>query len=180
MHRGWHPSRSRNARAVAAEYAAWGRVDELRWAPFLCRIPQPGVARVSASDHVATHGQKLYSIFAKNHAAYPNGPHTDQVIVKEAWTVTLVTDATFEYDPEARRSYGDGGDHFYEYARKDGLLYRAAERAGIYIMHKLDPCTADTDSGWVYATVDTSGKIAAGAIGSCMTCHQALVPGRRH
>ena len=28
--------------AIAAEYLAWGRVDdELRWAPFLCRQPLP-------------------------------------------------------------------------------------------------------------------------------------------
>src|SRR4051812_33071032 len=34
--------------AIAAEYQAWGRVDdELRWAPGLCRQPLPGVAHQS-------------------------------------------------------------------------------------------------------------------------------------
>src|SRR6187455_1828837 len=37
--------------AIAAEYLSWGRVDdELRWAPFLCRQPLPGIAWQSASN----------------------------------------------------------------------------------------------------------------------------------
>ena len=36
------PAFAATAREIAAEYTAWGRVDdELRWAPFLCRIPLP-------------------------------------------------------------------------------------------------------------------------------------------
>jgi hypothetical protein len=69
------------------EYQSWGRIDdELRWAPWLCRIPLPGLARMSASSDSATHGQKLYSVFVKKRDAYPMGPHTDQVVVKESWT----------------------------------------------------------------------------------------------
>src|SRR5262245_57052635 len=35
---------------TAGEYLAYGRVDdEMRWAPFLCRMPQPATAHVSAS-----------------------------------------------------------------------------------------------------------------------------------
>src|SRR3712207_6639323 len=77
------PAYAERARAIAAAYVEWGRVDdELRWAPFLCRIPLPGVARASESNDPTTHGQKLYSVFVKNRDAYPSGPHTDQIVVK--------------------------------------------------------------------------------------------------
>jgi hypothetical protein len=80
---------------IAATYTAWGRVDdELRWAPWLCRAPYPGIARPSKSDDESTHGRKLYSVFAKNHAAYPDGPQDGQVVVKQSWVPELVdTDA---------------------------------------------------------------------------------------
>jgi hypothetical protein len=164
------PAFAERALAIAARYTEWGRVDdELRWAPWLCRIPLPGVARMSASDHAATHGQKLYSVFVKNRDAYPAGPSADQVVVKESWTAEVVSQA---YEPEKDRRF-DGGDHFYPYARKDGVVYRAAERAGLYIMFKVDPATPNTDAGWVYATITAAGQLtAAGRVDSCMRCHQ--------
>src|SRR5262249_38137306 len=56
---------------TAGEYLAYGRVDdEMRWAPFLCRMPQPATAHVSASKDGDTHGRKLYSLFARDRAAY--------------------------------------------------------------------------------------------------------------
>jgi hypothetical protein len=161
----------------AAEYTAWGRVDDqLRWAPFLCAIPYPGIARQSASDDPATHGQKLYSVFAKNHAAYPRGPHTGQVIVKQSWKAELVsgngTGAGF--NPGSYRSdAGIEADHFYPYAEKDGAVYRASEPAGLYLMWKVEPATDDSDEGWIYATITTAGQVtAAGRVSSCMGCHE--------
>src|SRR5437867_4421057 len=51
----------------ASEYRTYGRFDdEMRWAPFYCRMPMPGVAYVSASKDDKTHGQKLYSLFVKD------------------------------------------------------------------------------------------------------------------
>jgi hypothetical protein len=166
------PALAEQARGFAAAYLAWGRVDdELRWAPFLCRIPRPGVARASASMDEGTHGQKLYSVFARARDAYPAGPHMGQVVVKESWTAEPVADPA-TYAPEQPRSYPDGGDHFYPYARKDGRVFRAAERAGLYIMFKLDPGTPNTDAGWVYATITAAGQVtAAGRVASCMGCH---------
>jgi len=166
------PAFAEAARAYAAEYTTWGRVDdELRWAPFLCRIPSPALARASASTDSATHGQKLYSVFAKNHHAYPNGPQTDQVVVKQSWTAELVPGAT--YDPLAARVPADAGDHFYGYVQGDGGVYRAAAPAGLYIMFRLPPTTPDTDEGWVYATLTAAGEVtAAGRVASCMTCHE--------
>jgi hypothetical protein len=167
------------ARTIAGEYLAWGRVDdEWRWAPGLCRIPLPGVARPSESTDPTTHGQKLYSVFAKQRAAYPNGPHTDQVVVKQSWRTEQVTgpDAG-AYAPQTWRPDGAtaiNDDHFYPYARgQDGGVFRASEPAGLYIMWRLDPSTPDTDQGWVYATILPSGEVtSAGRVGSCMGCHE--------
>src|SRR5713226_158365 len=47
---------------IARTYKDFGRLDdEFRWAPELCRMPRPGVARFSASKEEDTHGKKLYS-----------------------------------------------------------------------------------------------------------------------
>src|SRR5262245_55857183 len=55
---------------VAKTYERFGRVDdEVRWAPFFCRMPQPGRAQFSTSKDDDTHGRKLYSIFAKDRKA---------------------------------------------------------------------------------------------------------------
>lgn len=165
------------ALAIAAEYKTWGRVDdELRWAPFLCRIPYPGVARPSASNDETTHGRKLYSVFVKNREAYPMGPHADQVVVKESWTAEPVEGPGSMFRPEEYRL--DGGvspdaDHFYPYAQADGGVFRAGAPAGLYIMFKLDPTTPDTDLGWGYATITKDGVVtASGRVGSCMGCHE--------
>jgi hypothetical protein len=165
------------ALAIAGEYTAWGRVDdEWRWAPGLCRLPNPGVARQSESNDPATHGQKLYSVFAKNRAGYPNGPHTDQVIVKQSWKAETVTGVggAGGYNPASYRpEAADAGDHFYPYAIKDGVIYRASEQAGLYLMWKVDPGSPDSDEGWIYATVTTAGQVtSAGRVASCMGCHE--------
>jgi hypothetical protein len=162
------------ALAIANAYPAWGRVDdELRWAPALCRIPYPGIARESESNDPATHGQKLYSVFARNHAEYPEGPHTDQIIVKESWTAELVTDADAGFQPGSYQPTPDASDNFYPYAKGDAGVYRAAEMAGLYIMFRVDAATPDTDEGWVYATVTNTGELTAvGRVASCMGCHE--------
>jgi hypothetical protein len=163
------------ALAIAGEYTAWGRVDdELRWAPFLCRQPLPGIARPSESHDSTTHGQKLYSVFVKHHDAYPNGPYEDQVVVKQSWTAELVSTPDAAFSPGSYRAEPDAGDHFYPYAEGDGGVYRAAAPAGLFVMFRLDPATPDTDEGWVYATVSTSGEVtSAGRVASCMGCHES-------
>jgi len=163
------------ARQFAADYLSWGRVDdELRWAPSLCRMPLPGIARPSKSNDATTHGQKLYSVFAKNHAAYPDGPQDGQIVVKQSWTAELVAPLSPGTFPPSWAQFDvDGGDHFYGYAERDGSIYRAAEFAGLYIMFRLAPDTPNTDEGWVYATVTPYGQItAAGKVASCMGCHE--------
>jgi hypothetical protein len=135
---------------------------------------------MSASTDAETHGQKLYSVFAKERAQYPAGSSVGQVVVKESWTAEPVTDPNARYEPGAPGQPGNSGsDHFYPYAKKGDTIYRAAARAGLYIMFKLDPPTADTDEGWVYATIAPGGQVTgAGRMASCMSCHLSATHGR--
>jgi hypothetical protein len=176
---------------IAKSYAAFGRVDdEAHWAPTLCRAPRPATARFSASKDTKTHGQKLYSMFAgdrKSYQALPEkGQPVGQVIVKQSWVPEEVTDKGQRLDPirqrvkvaakgkDARGMAADWLDCFMPYARKGGKLYKAAKKADLFIMYKLDSATKDTDQGWVYGTVTADGKkvTAAGRLESCMKCHQ--------
>src|SRR5262245_44738818 len=83
---------------VAAEFKWWGRVDdELGWAPFYCRAPMPGRVAFSASKDEETHGQKLYSLFARNRQDYlaltkDKTVAIGQVVVKESWLPEEITD----------------------------------------------------------------------------------------
>jgi hypothetical protein len=179
---------------IAKDYKAWGRVDdEMRFAPFLCRMPEPGRAHVSSSQDADTHGQKLYSLFAKDQNAYfklgeKKTVAIGQVVVKESWLPEEVKDVKpGRVDPkDVIRSKPEGdirdaskdsklfGDHFYPYATRGGKVFKATKPAGLFIMMKLDPKTPDTDDGWVYGTVSADLKTvtAAGKIESCMKCHQ--------
>src|SRR5262245_57773259 len=171
------------------EYEKFGRVDdEYRWAPELCRMPNPGRAQVSASSDSDTHGKKLYSLFAKDRWAYvlQNGMGkpvaVGQVIVKESWVPEEVKDVVKKEiltKEHRKRKQGESYDfnnydHFSPYATKDGKTFKASKKAGLFVMMKLDPKTPETDSGWVYGTTDTDLKTvtAVGKIASCMECHQ--------
>ena len=181
---------------TAGEYRVFGRVDdEMRWAPFLCRMPMPGVARVSASQDEKTHGRKLYSLFARDREAYwkinPKQPALmpiGQTLVKESWVPEEVPAekvgqpgrVPFQEIVVDRKGVKDDrgpfnlGDHFWPYGRKDGKLFKATRQADLFIMIKLDPKTPNTDQGWVYGTVSPDGKkvTSAGRVDSCMKCHQ--------
>lgn len=159
------------------DYKPWGRVDdELRWAPFLCRLPLPGRARMSAADD-GGHARKLYSVFAKQRDRYPlvqegtpMSTPAGQVLVKESYYPEPVdkTPPPEGSDPSAPIE----ADHFDPYARDGDRLYRAARFAGAYVLLKLSPETAGTDAGWVYGTVTSEGEVtSAGLVASCMQCH---------
>lgn len=157
---------------IARDYESYGRVDdETRWAPYLCRQPMPGRARVSAP--AGAHGQKLYSLFARFRKDYVDGKTQPegQVLVKESWMPQEVPEA------EATRAFSaaEAGRcrkfPWIPYASRDGKVYRATERAGLFIMVKGGG--PDTDEGWVYGTISPEGKLtSAGRVASCMSCHQ--------
>jgi hypothetical protein len=171
------------------DYEHFGRVDdEARWAPFLCRQPLPARAWFSKSGDADTHGQKLYSLFVKDRKAYiarqakPEPAPVGQIIIKESWIPDEVTskdekDAIgkdpFRTIPPKKRTPANIFDHFSPYAAKDGKIFKASKKAGLFVMIKLDPKTPDTDLGWVYGTVSADGKTvtSAGKIASCMECH---------
>ena len=89
---------------AAAEYEPWGRVDEvMRWAPTACAPPgpppfyPPPQPKFSASKDKETHGQKLYSLFAKNRNDYlgiakSKTAAVGQIIVKQSWVPEEITD----------------------------------------------------------------------------------------
>jgi hypothetical protein len=163
---------------IAGTYESYGRLDaDLRWAPVYCRAPRPPSPRFSDSRDPATHGQKLYSLFLKEVLAYTSSSAVSspvgQVVVKEAWVPEEVKDDGGRKEPVVRKVEQE--DRFIPYARgKDGRLYHAKEKAGLFVMFKLDPQTPGTDEGWVYGTVTADGKkvTSAGRVESCMGCHK--------
>jgi hypothetical protein len=182
---------------IAEIYTAYGRVDdELRWAPYFCRAPQPAQARFSRSSDETTHGQKLYSVFARDRDAYMRVAKprvTGQVIVKESWTAKetterpqrggsgitwLVPDKDIKVPQDlAPPPQYFGPIHagsFQPLAQKKGKWYQADKRGDLFIMMQLAPGTPGTDNGWVYGTVSTDGKTvtSAGRVASCMKCHE--------
>ena len=172
---------------IAKNYKSYGLVDdEARWAPWLCRMPMPAVARFSKSEDEETHGEKLYLLYAKNRDNYMQGdkmkPEVGQVVVKESWRPVEMEEAVDMRDWRQVRDatvhtdVGEGGlgNTYVPIAEKDGQAYKTGEFAGVYIMMKLDPETEDTDEGWVYATVaaDRETITAIGKIDSCIDCHR--------
>lgn len=77
---------------VARSYPGYGPVDDQpRLAPAACASPGPRrpAPRESASRDEATHGRKIYYLFAKDRLAYLHAKDHDQpdgqVVVKESW-----------------------------------------------------------------------------------------------
>jgi len=181
---------------AAREYRTWGRVDdEMRWAPTLCRSPNPGRVYESASQDDETHGQKLYSLFARkrnDYVALKNGEGVavGQTIVKQSWVAEEITDPKerpgkqIDFEKVIRtpvsksggrqQQRNEEGDHFYPYVWKGEKVFKAKEQSDLFIMMKFDSETPGTDAGWIYGTVTPDGKkvVSVGKIESCMKCHE--------
>jgi hypothetical protein len=158
----------------AREYKSWGRIDdENHFAPTLCTAI-PGTARISESGDVATHGAKLYYLYAKDRDAYlarlGEGQPLGQVIVKESFKAA-------EPDPNEKTQttiFGVGAVNGPAYAKKDGKLWRPGAPAELFVMFRRgDANDPTTDDGWLYATTSFDGKTiySNGPVGSCMACH---------
>jgi hypothetical protein len=154
------------ALAISKEYLSYGRIDdELRWAPDLCRIPLPGVARMSQSSDSDTHGNKLFSLLVKDRIGYPDNSKIGQVIVKESFAAERATDGTV-YDPDSYPYQPNATDHFYPYAKKGDIVYKAGAPLGLYMMYR------DAEI-WSYAIVTPDNRVAvAGRIDACVNCHK--------
>ncbi len=181
---------------IAKEYGTYGRVDdEGRWAPQLCRMPDPSRVRASTSEDATTHGKKLYFLFAKDRWEYLGRSSKDivpsddekkktslpigQVVVKESWVpekVERTNDATPEVAIQSKfgKSKEGYGGSILPIVKVGDEKFRAKDKFGLFIMYKLAEDTADTDHGWVYGTVTADGKTvtAAGKVKSCIECHE--------
>lgn len=171
-----------DVKAAFAAYKTWGRVDdEMRWAPFLCRMPQPGRPAMSGAADGA-HARKLYSLFAKEHTAYaalgnanaPAGSNARagaQIVAKESFLPEVVADAPKAQPPSG--SEPPEADHFHPYTTgEDGKTYRASQLVGVYFVIEKSALTSGTDEGFVYGTVTATGEVtSAGRVSSCMGCH---------
>jgi hypothetical protein len=186
-------------KGAAALYKGYGRVDdEVRWAPYLCRMPMPSAVRFSTSEDAKTHGQKLYWLYAKDRTDYidkfdPKTPvPIGQVIVKESWeaetvaempegrdawaneTSKIVSDGEIQtgWTKESIRPKGETIEvesAIKPYAEKDGKVYKAKAVKGLFVMMKLDPETEGTDEGWIYGTLTADGKTVTSA-GKVSSC----------
>jgi len=154
---------------IAREYEQYGVVDmKFSWVQLLCRVYQPP-GRISESDDAATHGGKIYLLYAKDWKAYVSGikesQPVGQAIVKEAW------------DPKAisREEFEASGAYDYEHrmqpAERDGAHFTAGKKHGLFIMFK-------DEQGWHYGTVSPNGRrvLQSGRIASCIKCHQDARP----
>jgi len=138
--------------------------------PFTLTPASPPPPLITASNDSATHGRKLYWLFVKK--LPPNCGPGEYTVDGALNPVGQVVEAWL---PEEINDEGQAADlKENECVRRDGHLYRAATKSGLFIMYKLDPKTPDTDEGWVYGTVSADGKTvtSAGRVQSCMNCHQ--------
>jgi hypothetical protein len=179
---------------IAATYESYGRFETgARFAPAFCAfatVARPPansgtVPALSRSGDTSTHGRKLYWLFVKDVPYDPAFGYipTDrpnpvgQVVVKEAWVPEEV-----KADGQSMKSVsrtvetrvGPTVVKFLPYVQEGLRVYHAKEKAGLFIMYKVDPRTPGTDEGWVYGTVTADGKkvTSAGRIESCMGCHK--------
>jgi hypothetical protein len=187
---------------IARSYESYGMPnEEMRLTEVMCAVaPSRPIQGLTTAGHVAKassvpdsspHGKKLYFLFVKEPRVVGLPGETrpvsvepvGQVVVKEAWVPEEVRDGERPAGPgDMRRKLKvrRGGQWVEEevafdpYVRRDDRLYRAKEKAGLFIMFKADPGTPGTDEGWVYGTVTPDGKqvTSAGRVESCMGCHR--------
>ena len=141
------------------------------WAPTMCKMP-PKVAIHSRSKEKASHGQKLYFLFAAKHKEYrkhvkgKSVASMGQVLVKESWIPKEIKGEPKNYKPPESLSA----------AKKNGKIYVPHKKKALFVMFKVDEKTAGTDKGWVYGTVTADGKTvtSSGNVKSCMNCHTKI------
>jgi len=169
--------------SVAGSYESYQRLEEnLRVAPTSCVGPRPAPVRDSRSKDDATHGGKLYYLYALDPEAYlpsqkgrMNKPGkipvfdkkaVDQVLVKQSWTAVPVENT----DLRDRTKVVERGTK----------KWTLGERRELFIMARLDAKTEGSDNGWVYGTVSADGKsvTSSGRVSSCMACHEKAGEGR--
>ena len=175
---------------IAAKYKSYQKIDDsYRFGPRFC-APPPGSGNehhLSRSDDEATHGRKLYLLYAKEFdplvQSYADRavidrekttdrathmklqPIDDQVIVKESW------------HPEEIKA-GDAPVHIA--LGPKGKRYKPGGKGPLFVMYQTNPKDPNSDEGWVYGTLTPDGKTVTGVgrLENCMSCHQKAPHGR--
>ncbi|MBK6809789.1 MAG: hypothetical protein IPG81_12960 [Sandaracinaceae bacterium] len=175
-------------RHAIAAHERWGRVDDrARFTPFDCRAPLPPSPRFSESADTATHGGKLYTVFAMVPEAYGFPAHVfdpgmagpsetscpgcdaHHALAEAGVRQVLFKDA-FEAVQEAP---ADDQAHGLWPTSRDGVTYHAGRSLGFFLLLQYDASTPGTDAGFIYATgQNTRGITSSGLVGPCMSCHQ--------
>lgn len=141
-------------------------------APAACAAaPSPPAAQLSKSDDDATHGQKIYYLFAKDAADYNVGQGeatVGQVIVKESWVAEQAA------APKPGWQQHASGHQVSPIAWQDEKAFVAKEKGPLFLMMKFAADTPGTDNGWVYATTSADGTKVneIGKLQNCMDCHK--------
>jgi len=187
--------------AAAREYRAWTRIsDRMELAPALC-IWYGAQVRASDSADDATHGRKLYYLYACDADAYrelsSNGFATrnddppaptplGQTLVKETWAAVESPAPPVSPEPPGQYSSGPLVGVTEDYVDPcvqgpDGKRYCAGEQGDLFMMMKRPADTPDSDEGWIYAVVssDASTIRSAGRLENCMKCHVEQGPERQ-
>jgi cytochrome c553 len=168
-------------KAAADEYLKFGlvntRVNQVaapRVASQLCKAPMVDVEpepRMSGAAEDASHGQKLYFLFAKDIAHYTNRDGSKspvgQTLVKESWT-------SRPGNPNARNLRTHASALRVNPRVQVGeKMLEIGLRTDLFVMVKQPVDTAGTDEGWVYGVIDAESREikSAGAVASCIVCH---------
>ena len=160
--------------AATEDYLRFGMVNSVALpAPVDCGPPDSDAPKplMSESEHEASHGQKLYFLFAKEigHYVNPEGKPSPvgQVVVKESWT-------TSPSKPSARNMVNHAsGNRINPRTKVGDQMLQIGQRQNFFVMTKLAKDTPKTDQGWVYGVVDADSRevVASGKVASCMSCH---------
>jgi hypothetical protein len=96
-----------------------------------------------------------------------------QILVKESWIPEEVPKAE-EEKAMAEFGFSYRSPRWNPYVRRKGRIYRASEKAGLFIMVKTGGSEDETDAGWIYGTVSADGRsvTSAGRLPACMSCHE--------
>jgi hypothetical protein len=190
-------------KAVARDYAGWSRADDsLRFVPLDCSPDTPyplAPVRLSASEHADSHGRKLYFLYVNNNPYYPEqlsqgaAAPVGLSIVKQSWEAVVsapspapttapqaAPDTAADRDTEGVARADAKGRRYLDTLVKDGVTYHVGQQRALFVMHRLDPATPNTDDGWVYGTLTPDGQTvtSSGRVASCMGCHASAPHGR--
>ena len=155
---------------IAQQYTQYVQINSTaRLAPTLCAppMPQPDMSR---STDAATHGQKLFFLFARDGAKYLSA------------TTKMTADQI-----KSRKQFEPANppplalaENVQQVLVKESFLPPAGGGArgaamDLFLMVQYPASTPGTDNGWVYAVVapDLKTVKASGQIQSCAGCHAA-------